>query len=543
MLNRIFGLLGWLGVALVLSAVAVRFLDPAWQRTYNGLAVAGLVCTLLYILSQWREVARAMSGRQAKFGALALGSVAVVIAIMVAINYIASRENKRWDLTANHVYSLSDQTRKVLASLDAPVQVKVFARSDDFQRFRDRLTEYADASKELSVDYIDVDQKPQLANQYKIQSYGTVVFEYKGRTERAVSDGEQELTNALIKVVEGAQKKVYFVEGHGEKDPASADERMGYSGAKSALESDNFSVEKLPLAQEGAVPADATVVVIAGPRTDYLPTEIDALTRYLDRGGKLLVMLDPPGGPDAAPLTNLKTLLENWDIQAGHDVVVDASGMGRLIGTDASVPIAMNYPPHAITDNFRVLTAYPLARSMTPEPGGRDGRVAQAIIETGPRSWAETDIKDLMAGQEVKLEPEKGDKPGPIAIGAAVSAPAKAPPKTAGAQDGKAADGKSEQASTGPAEAPKPESRLVAIGDSDFASNMALGVQGNRDLFLNTVNWLAQQENLIAIRPKQPDDRRLTLTAEQQTMVFWLSVVIIPGLLLLTGVQTWWRRR
>ena len=438
MLNRIFGLLGWLGVALVLSAVAVRFLDPTWQRTYNGLAVAGLVCTLLYILSQWREVARALSGRQVKFGALAVGSVAVVIGIMVAINYIASRENKRWDLTANHVYSLSPQTKKVLASLDAPVQVKVFSRSDDFQRFRDRLTEYANASKELSVDYIDVDQKPQLANQYKIQSYGTVVFEYKGRTERAVSDGEQELTNALIKVVEGAQKKVYFVEGHGEKDPTSADQRAGYSGARSALESDNFSVEKLPLAQQGAVPADATVVVIAGPQTDYLPTEIDALKRYLDRGGKLLVLLDPPGASNAAPFTNLDALLEDWDIQPGDDVVVDASGMGRLIGTDASVPIAMNYPPHAITNNFRVLTAYPLARSMTPEPGGRDGRVAQPIIETGPRSWAETDITDLMAGKEVKLEPEKGDKPGPIVIGAAVAAPAKAPPKAADRRHGAA---------------------------------------------------------------------------------------------------------
>jgi ABC-type uncharacterized transport system involved in gliding motility auxiliary subunit len=539
MLNRIIGLFGWLGVALVLSAVAVRFLDPSWQRTYNGLAVAGLVCALIYILSQWRELARAVSGRQAKFGAIALGSVLVVVAIMVAINYIASREHKRWDLTANQVYSLSPQTKKVLASLDAPVHVMVFTRSDDFQRFRDRLTEYANDAKQLSVDYIDVDQKPQLANQYKIQSYGTVIFQYKGRTERATSDGEQQLTNALIKVVEGAQKKVYFVEGHGEKDPTSSDERVGFSGAKTALEGDNFSIDKLPLAQVGQVPADATVVVIAGPQTDYLPTEIDALEHYLDRGGKLLVLLDPPSKADAPPLKNLDGLLEAWDIQPGRNVVVDASGMGRLIGTDASVPIAMSYPPHAITDNFRVLTAYPLARSMTPEPGGRDGRTAQPIIETGPRSWAEADIADLMAGKPVKMEPDKGDTPGPITIGAAVAVPAKTPPKPAEAAD----KDKEKPAAKDEPEPPKPESRLVAIGDSDFASNMALGIQGNRDLFLNTVNWLAQQENLIAIRPKRPDDRRLTLTAEQQTMVFWLAVIIIPGLLLMTGVQTWWRRR
>jgi len=537
MLNRIFGLLGWLGVALVLSAVAVRFLEPDWQRTYNGLAIAGLICTLLYILSQWRDVARSMSGRQVKFGAVALGSVLVVIAIMVAINYIASREDKRWDLTANKVFSLSDQTRKLLASLDAPVQVKVFARSDDFQRFRDRLTEYESASRNLSVDYIDVDQKPALANQYKVQSYGTVVLEYKGRTERAVSDSEQELTNALIKVVEGAQKKVYFVQGHGEKDPTSSTDRSGYSGAKAALESDNFSVESLPLVQQNDVPADATVVVIAGPRTDYLPGEIDALTRYLDRGGKLLVMLDPPDRADSPPLTNLDALLKDWDIKPGNDVVVDASGMGQLIGTGPSTPVAVNYPSHPITSDFRVLTAYPLARSMEAISGGVNGRTAQPIIETSPRSWGETDLKDLMEGQPVKLEEEKGDRPGPLTVGLAVSVPAPSPPA---ADAAKATDTTS---GTPPENDRKPETRLVAIGDSDFASNLALNIQGNRDLFLNTINWLAQQENLIAIRPRQPDDRRITLTAEQQKTIFWLSIAVIPGLLLVTGIHTWWRRR
>ena len=538
MLNRILGLLGWLGVALVLSAVAVRFLQPAWQQTYNGLAVAGLVCTLLYVLSQWRDVVQLMSGRQAKFGAVALGSVLLVIAILAAINYIASRQNTRWDLTANQVFSLSDQTTKVLRSLDAPVAVKVFARSDDFQRFRDRLTEYANVSPRLSVDYIDIDQKPTLANQYQIQSYGTVVFEYGGRTERAVSDGEQELTNALIKVVQGTQKTVYFVEGHGEKTPAST-ERAGLSGAKSALESDNFVVETLPLVQRGDVPEDATVVIIAGPKTDYLQPELDALTRYLNRGGKLLVMLDPPDTVEAPPPTALIAFLKTWGIEAGNDIVVDASGMGRLIGTDASVPVALSYPSHPITEGFSILTAYPLARSMAPVSGESTGRVAQAIVETGPRSWAETDLKALMAGGQVELQEDRGDRPGPVAVASAVSLPAPEPP-TPGSEETVRTDEPAETPTDSPA---TPETRLAAFGDSDFAANVALGIQGNRDLFLNTVNWLAQQENLIAIRPREPDDRRITLTAEQQTMVFWLSIVIIPGLLLVTGVQTWWRRR
>ncbi|MCA1563751.1 MAG: GldG family protein, partial [Acidobacteria bacterium] len=203
MLNRILGLLGWLGVALVFSAVAVRFLKPEMQRLYSGLALAGLACTLLYMLSQWREVGRAFSGRSARFGALAAGSVAVVLAILVGINYIASRQNKRWDLTASRVYSLSDQTKKILDGLKSPVKIRVFARSEEFDRFRDRLGEYDYASDNVSVEYIDVFKSPALANQYQVQQVGTVVFEHEGRIERATSDGEQELTNALIKAVQG----------------------------------------------------------------------------------------------------------------------------------------------------------------------------------------------------------------------------------------------------------------------------------------------------------------------------------------------------
>jgi len=554
MLNRIFGLLGWLGVVLVLSAVALRFLQPGWQQTYNGLAVSGLVCTLLYILSQWRDLARAMSGRQAKLGALSIGSILAVVAIIAAINYIASRQNERWDLTANRVFSLSDQTRRVLESLDAPIDVKVFARSDDFGRFRDRLTEYENAAHGMKVEYVDVDQKPALASQYQIQSYGTVVFEYKGRTERVVGDGEQELTNALKKVVEGTEKKVYFVQGHGEKDPGSADQRAGYSAAKAALESDNFSVETLPLVQQGRVPDDATVVVVAGPKTDYLQPELDALAAYLARGGKLLVLLDPPDRADAPPLTNLVAFLDTWGIQASRDIVVDASGIGQLAGIQSPVvPAVLSYPSHPITENFRLMTVFPLARSVSAVAGGVNGHVAQDFLQTGPQSWAETNLKAVFETGELK-EPEEGAKAGSIPIGAAVSAPATAVPAAKTAEGGAGAagaEGETGAAETTPASdtstaddaAPKPETRLAAIGDSDFAANSMLGAQGNRDLFLNTVNWLAQQENLIAIRPREPDDRRVTLTADQQTMVFWLSVVIIPGLLLMAGVHTWWRRR
>jgi ABC-type uncharacterized transport system involved in gliding motility auxiliary subunit len=527
MLKRILGLLGWLGVALVFAAVAIRFLKPEWQQYYNALAIAGLVCTLLYILSQWREIGQAFAGRQARFGTLAAASVLVVLAILVAINYLSTKHNHRWDLTAAKQFELSDQTKKVLHDLKEPVNVTVFARSDEFQRFRDRLDEYTYQSKLVHTDYIDPEKKPALAQRYGVTQLGTVVFDYKGRNEKVTNDAEQELTNALIKVVQGRQPKVYFTQGHGEKDINSAD-RGGYNGINSALKNDNFQIETVVLAQQTAVPADADVVIVAGPKTDFLQPEIDMLRTYLSKGGKLLLMLDPVIKPDAPKPQLLTALLKEWDISADDDVVLDVSGMGRLIGTDESVPVAASYPPHPITQNFNLLTAYPLARSMTPIEGGANGRTAQKIVETSKSSWGETNLKGLTSGQPAKQDPE--DKAGPVSLAAAVSAPASAAPAP----------------KTPPAngEAPKtPETRVVGFGDSDFASNGALGVQGNRDLFLNTVNWLAQQENLISIRPRDPEDRRITLTADQERRIFYLTVLIVPGLILLAGVQTWWRRR
>jgi ABC-type uncharacterized transport system involved in gliding motility auxiliary subunit len=519
MLKRILGLLGWLGVALVFAAVAIRFSKPEWQPYYSWLAIAGLVCTLLYMLSQWREIGQMFAGRQARFGSLALASIVVVVAILAAINYLGTRHDKRWDLTTAKQFSLSDQTRKVLQDLKEPVHVKVFARSDDFQRFRDRLDEYKYASKQVDVEYLDPEKKPALAQQYGITALGTVVFEYHGRNEKATSDGEQELTNALIKVIQGRQPKVYFTTGHGEKDTTSAD-RTGYNTISSALTSDNFVVDKLVLAQQKDVPADADVLVIAGPQTDFLQPEIDMLKAYLAKGGKAFIMLDPVLKPGQMQPTGLQALLMDWGITADNDVVLDVSGMGRLIGADESIPVAACYPPPAITQNFLLHTAYPLARSMTPSDGGVNGHTAQSIVETSRSSWGEMDLKALSSGQPAKADDD--DKKGPVSLAAAVSAPA---------ADGVEKDGK------------KPETRVVAFGDSEFPSNAFLGVQGNRDLFLNTVNWLAQQENLIAIRPRDAEDRRITLTADQQTRIFYLTVLIVPGLILLAGVQTWWRRR
>ena len=533
MANRILGIIGWIGTACVLVAFVLvlagrtQFAPPAaWDAYRYYLAWAGLVFLLTYILGQWREFARMFSRRQARYGGLTLVSVLTVLGILVAVNYIGQRQNKRWDLTAAQQFSLSDQSRNVLAKLDAPLQIMVFTQEPSFVEFRDRLNEYEYVSSQVTTQYIDPDKQRALAQQHDVQQYGTVVFSYKGRTERITTSTEQDITNGIIKVVTGEQKKVYFTQGHGEKDPAST-ERDGYNTVAEGLKRENYVVETVVLAQTGAVPEDAAVVVVAGPRTDFFAPEIEALTKYLGTAGKLLLALDPPEKADAAQTPNLIALAHDWGIDVENTVVVDVSGMGRLLGTDASVPVAANYPSHPITDRFTILTAYPLARAVVPVPGGVNGRTAQTFVESSARSWAEADVKALLASGEVSLDETGGDRPGPIPLAAAVSAATTSEPPKPEAD----------------AEAPKPETRVVVFGDSDFPTNGVVGIQGNRDLFLNTVGWLVQQENLISIRAKEPDDRRITLTAAQQGNITWLALLVIPGAIFGTGVYSWWRRR
>ena len=540
MANRILQGLGWVGVAVVFAALVVRFTLPDQQELWWWLAVAGLAMVAVHTLSQWRDILAFFSRRQAREGVMATSGVALALGILVAANYILSRQNVRWDLTAAQQYSLSDQTRRVLEELDAPISVLVFAREAEFPGFRDRLDEYAYVSSQVNVEYIDVDRSPVRARQYEVQAYGTIVFEYEGRIERTTSNSEQELTNALIKAVEGEERTVYFVQGHGERDP-EGDDRDGYRAVRDALGRDNFRVETVVLAQTGEVPADATVLVVAGPSTDLLPAEADLLGNYLESGGKLLLMLDPPDTEDAPPQPNLVALAGEWGIELGADVVVDASGVGQLLGTDASVPVAATYPPHAITDDFNLLTAFPLARSVRPAAGGASARIAEVVVETGVRSWAEADLSQLATG-EVTLDETAGDVPGPVPIAMVVSQTIEEPePADAEDADG-AADGNPGDTDTDDDEPPL-EARLAVFGDSDFASNSAVGIQGNRDLALNTINWLAQQENLIAIRPREPEDRRITLTADQQARVYWLSLLLLPGFIAGAGIYTWWGRR
>ena len=526
-MNRILSILSYVGMALVFGALALRiFGRPEWNQYAVWASWAGLALVLIYTLGQWREIVAYFRRRNARYGAIASVSVLVVLGILVAANYLSAKQNKRWDLTANRQYSLSEQTVKLLRELNAPVKFVVFEQEQNMERFKPRLNEYQYQSKQVSVEYIDPDKRPVPAKEYEIQSYGTVVVEYMGRRERVTSDSEQDLTSALVKVLTPSEKRVYFLSGHGEKDPTNTD-RVGYSAIIDALRQDNYQWEKLIIAEKNAIPDNATVLVLAGPKTDLLDGEVALIRQYLSsKQGKLLVLLDPPEDfkqPRTFP--NIDGLLKEWGINATQSVVVDVSGLTKV----ATIPVATPpYPNQTITgDRFQLITMYPVARAVVPLMGAPADRMAQSFIQTTARAWAETNLATLDPPDNLAPEPDKGDLTGPVSIAAAVAVPAKV---------------HAAQKKEGEEQRP-PETRVAVVGDSDFPANAYLGIEGNRDLFMNAVNWLAQQESLIAIRPKQAADRRLTMTASQMNAIAWMSIVVVPALVLGAGVFTWWRRR
>jgi ABC-type uncharacterized transport system involved in gliding motility auxiliary subunit len=268
--------------------------------------------------------------------------------------------------------------------------------------------------------------------------------------------------------------------------------------------------------------------VVSGPEKDLLPEATSALREYVKAGGKLLALDDAPL-KGATP--NYDALLKEWNVETGQDVVVDVSGMGQLFGAGEFTPIAMSYPYHEITKDFRVMTAFHMARSMQAGTGTVEGVSAQNLLETSRDSWGETDLslRGSVAFDEGK------DKKGPVSLGVVVTVRGKTPEPAPTPSPSPGAEAP---------ETPKAkEGRVVALGDADFASNALLGFQGNQDFFLNVVAYLAEDQDLISIRPKEPDDQRMFLTQGQKQNVAWLALVVLPGLFVVLGAMTWWRRR
>jgi ABC-type uncharacterized transport system involved in gliding motility auxiliary subunit len=250
--------------------------------------------------------------------------------------------------------------------------------------------------------------------------------------------------------------------------------------------------------------------VIAGPKTEPFPKEFEIVNGFLNAGGGVLVMADP------SPAASLSGFLKDWQVTLDNDIIVDVSGAGRLMGAGPTIPLVMQYESHAITERFRQMSFFPLARSIQP-PKAAEGTISvTTLFKSNAESWGETDLKDQSASYDAKT-----DLKGPLPMAVAVDKTIKPAGENSAAV----------------------KARMVVVGNSDFASNPYFGAQGNGNLFLNMVSWLAQEEDLISIRPKAQEDRKIMLSQSQERMLQMLVLVLLPGGVLMAGIIVWTRRR
>ena len=496
--------LATVGLFLLALGTAAQMLgsDPPWLP--QALWGVGGVLVLSYALLRPDDVRTALTGRRARYGGNALLASLAFVGILILLNVLAMRYPKRFDLTETKRFSLSKQTKQILATLEEPVQITAFFSGTDQRRqdVEDLLKEYTYASDKIRFRFVDPDREPGLARQYGIQSYGVLVFEQGERRQETFGLDEQAITSAILKVSEPEPRKVYFTTGHGERDPKQGDAEH-YSRIRQVLERDNYEVELLNLQTvTDTLPADVDAIIVAGPQAPFTPEEANRLWEYVAEGGKLMILADP--GVDLG----LDSVLQSIGLKLDNDVVVDP--LQSFFG-DAATPLVTRFRFHTITKDLGGLTVFfPLARSISKTAETPEGVTITEIVQTSDRAWGETNL------QQTPARPDGEDPRGPLTLMAVATGPK--------------------------------GSRVAVFGDSDFVSNNVLsrvgGSLGNADLFKNTVNWLTESEELIAIGPKPPDIRNIRpLTGGQQNLLLATTAGFMPLLVLAAGLYVWWQRR
>jgi len=464
------------------------------------------------------------------YGSNTVISSIIFFAILVFVALIANRHPWRIDLTESGAFSLSEQTRNVLKAIDKPVTVKCFyamASPDQAQakaKIKDLLDTYKYYNSNINAEFVDPDVQPETARQYDVKTYGTLVLEGYDRKQVIPAPDEENITNALLKLSRKDQKKVYFLTGHGEHSFKA--DKDGYSNAKAALEKNYYAVAEFNLLQQENVPADASAVVIAGPMKPVAEHEQRALKAYLARGGKVMLMLDPLID------TGMEEFAKAYGIEVGNDVVIDR--MSRLFGGSERIPVVVQYGAHKITNGFELPTFFPDARSVTASPKPPEGVQTLMLASTSPNAWGEMDLETLRRGQASYEEGK--DLKAPVSLVAMANIAATGEKKDKEAETQPSAH--KEHAGKNPG-----EGTLIVSGDSDFASNTYFGLYGNGDFFLNSINFLADEANLITVEPRQSKNKPMLLTQEQAKAVFWIVLVLVPLAVLVSGFTVYRIRR
>jgi ABC-type uncharacterized transport system involved in gliding motility auxiliary subunit len=453
-----------------------------------------------------------LQARQTKYVAYATLYILVVLAAITVANVLGDRYNKTYDSTANKRYSLSEQTAKIVKGLKEPATIYYYDRPTGFSRAKDTLEQYSNLSPKVHVQYVDLEKNPLAAREAGVKSLGTAIVQIGARKEEANGLTEEGITGAFIRDLKSNTRTVCFVTGSGEHqiDETGGD---GYSRFKDLLGKEGYEAKSIDLLMKAEVPNECTVIVVGGPKSDYQQPEVDAIAKYTEDGGRAMFLLNPPlkmGRTEIANNDALSKLLDGWGVTPDKDLILDLNPIGQIAGLGYQDALVTHYESHQIVNEMKgTATAFPYSRSLEVKNG--DKTTVDKLFESSETSLA----TDKLDSPRINASDPKNKK-GPLTLAAAGSY------------------------RTGKENA---QGRFVVVGSSDWVANGFLPFNGNRDLAMNAVNWLASDEELISIRPKDRDDRRIMMTRSQLNWVGITSLGLLPLGIVIAGVTVWWRRR
>jgi ABC-type uncharacterized transport system involved in gliding motility auxiliary subunit len=500
----------FLGIMRGLLAIQVFTGLQAQDLNRYLIASAGFIIigVAVYAILEPDRIRRFVTGRQARYGSNALVMSLAFLGILIVGNIIAYQNPvKVKDLTEGKVNTLSPEMVKALNSLPQKVTATGFFTQSTTDA--DKLLSNIKANSKGKFDYafVNPDRDPQAAKAAGITGEGKILLQMGDHKEIVAFASETEILKGLLKLLNPGSNVVYFLTGHGERDiETGSDGAM--TRAKAALESKNYTVKTLNLLVENQIPKDASVIVIAGPVKPVSADEVKLLKDYLDKGGSLIVMEDPTPltqfDDQKDPLADM--LAQDWGITFDNDIVIDLNSPQPTTAAAAYYDTS-----HPVTVNMNnLVTFFPFTRSLKIAKSN-DKLTLTPLVQTNERSWGETDFKSLQSGGQVALN--TGEAQGPLILAVA-------------------------------GENPSTKGRVVVFGTSQFAVDANFDAYGDGDMFVNSVDWAAEEENLANITPKTPIQRSFKIPSQFQWIMILLgSVFIIPGLVVFAGVSTWLARR
>jgi ABC-type uncharacterized transport system involved in gliding motility auxiliary subunit len=430
--------------------------------------------------------------------------------------WLSTQYSKRFDWTYGQQHTLTVASRKVLDLMEGKARIQAFVRDNaELRRPIRELTDRYNAYRAvLDVEYVNPDTHPDRVRDLQIRVDGEAVIEYLGRTEKLSDLDEVSLTSALQRLEAPEKRRLVFLQGHGERSPEG---RLDQSDQQfmDELGKRGITAGVVNLALTGKIPEETDVLVIAGPRTPVLPGEQRIIEEFVQKGGSLFLMLDK------GERRGLEGLLKLFGIDVLPGMVVDAST--QVLGIDdPTFALVIDYPPHLMTQGLEQMTMFPTASALKSE--GEGAFEKEPLLTTLERTWTELGpIKD-----KVTFEKEKGEVHGPLTLAFALT---------------RAIPMKPTQTSPAEGSDEVKEQRVIVVGDGDFLSNAYLGNGGNIDLGIRMAQWLTRADSMIQIPKVAVPDRKIDLSAIQSSAIAILFLIVLPVLLLGTGIWIWYRRR